>query len=79
MAWLPADNKSGLLAGINLINTVGSSKFISALSQTYKMANISSLARVVQLGHSQLCRALKENHDERDSADVVLPREHHWA
>ncbi|KAI1621236.1 major facilitator superfamily domain-containing protein [Exophiala viscosa] len=24
MAWLPANNKSGLLAGINLINTVGS-------------------------------------------------------
>ena len=33
MAWLPADNKSGLLAGINLINTVGSSMFVAMLSK----------------------------------------------
>lgn len=32
MAFLPADNKSGLLAGINLINTVGSSESLRVAS-----------------------------------------------
>lgn len=37
MAWLPEDNTSGLLAGINLINTVGSSKYTQTRFQTILM------------------------------------------
>lgn len=41
MAWLPADNKAGLLAGSFLINTVGSSKF-HATKQNYSRLTGSS-------------------------------------
>ena len=93
MAWLPADNKAGLLAGNFLTNTVGSSKLTTPVPPTITLtfvalpllyswvtANCKSETSRRNCILIQLCsrRPYEENYGERHYPNVFLCWEHHW-
>ena len=94
MAWLPADNKAGLLTGNFLTNTVGSSKLAMPIPITIKLtcvalpllyswvtANCKSKTNHRDYFLTQLSsrRPYEESHNERHCPNVFLYWEHHRA
>lgn len=78
MAWLPADNKSGLLAGVFLINTVGSTL---PLLYSWVAANCECpFSLPLELWLTQYPRfwTHEKGYYECNSSHVVQCRQYHW-